>query len=165
MDKAKRLAIANEVVSMLQSGKLTAKPGCWLDFPSAPDLFTDEDVAAKVPFFEQLGKFDTCYACVQGALFVSAVRNFGGVTCDQVKDCFALNFLTSDEIRPVVLQYFDEHQVALMETAFEGWAEYGVDNSNGLVAAKAFFNLYADPCERMAAIMTNVTKNDGTFKL
>lgn len=165
---SKRIAIANEVISLLSANKIEAAPGSWLDYPKAPDLFSDDDVKNKTPFFEVMSKFKTCDVCVLGALFVSAVRNYGGPTCEDVKDCIFLNYLTFDEIFPTISKYFPASMLSVIETAFEGWTSTEICQASGelheaINIATNFYSRYQDANERMIAIMQNIVKNEGEF--
>jgi hypothetical protein len=162
---ANRVAIAKEAISLLDSGKVVPESGVWLDYPPSPDLFSDDDVANKVPLFEVMGKFESCNACGLGSLFVSAVRNFGGVTCEDIKGCIFLNYLTTFEIVPVLERYFPKDTLALVDLAFEGCSELPLENiAYGKVAlAGEYRKQYPEAIERLDAILANIVKNDGEF--
>lgn len=101
-----------------------------------------------------------CDVCAKGALFLSAVRKFNSATVgDMINDD---NFKIAEKI-------FGIKQFDLIEAAFEGWTCTKMRNgSEGNPVPDwvlEYEDIFPDPHDRLVAILKNIVKNNGTFKL
>jgi hypothetical protein len=103
-----------------------------------------------------------CEVCALGACFLSHIRLFNEVDvgtlagrCGETVNCV---FAGSDLIDAELHKYFTYDQLLLIEAAFEGWTGEGYE-------ARDFYDKHPDPKERLQAIMQNIVKNNGEFKL
>lgn len=165
--KAKRIAIAKDVLKHIKAGALIPTSGWYFKSSEV------RDVQREIPFTEtrelqELLQGKTCQVCAKGALFISDILknddfqvgtytdiDEGGIMCDRLEGIF------------------ERGQLDLIECAFEGGTvtdATGIlsdDNGNTPLADKAekFHDKNNDDSEKiLTAIMKNIIKNDGTFK-
>jgi len=161
MSKArKRVAIARDVISQLQSKRLIPKPSHWVTVHS----WLTERPAAGVDLREELIKSSGCTVCAMGAIFVSAVMREPDVkVSDDIMVGKRSEVANHGQIRSKLIKYFTDNQLKLIELAFErgrGWNF--VDNDRDQDAVR-FGEQFPDERVRMAAIMSNIVDNNGTF--
>ena len=158
-----RIAIAKDVIASVRSGQYEASPGTYFSTFGIPD----DAVGKELQTF--LKKGVECNVCVLGACFASKVKianNYklrshadfrGEVDFDRI----------NDEARFKLGSVFPVRHRDLMESAFEQSDMHESDDSadyDRIQEAIEFGNRYADPAERMIAIMTNIIHNGGTFE-
>lgn len=152
----RRVIIAKDVLAWLKEKKLHATPGTYL---SSVDFTTVVDGEYKSLRVEE-DRVDGggCSACALGGLFACMVENTGGL-----QDFWRHS--DQDRIRTKLAPYFDERQLAMIETAFEHCYFSGEGaTSIDLNAAYRFGEAFDAGARRMRAIMRNIIRNNGTFK-
>lgn len=104
-----------------------------------------------------------CTVCAIGGAFVSAVLR---ADCLKVKDLNDTG--DSDAMRDYLGQWFDRKQLGLIESAFEKSVRYAMLHGGSTYVkaneASEFGQKYADPEDRMIAIMQNIVENKGEFR-
>lgn len=154
-----RVMIAEDVILQLKLNKFSGKSGTYLttnknvlqDNESLQDILLVPDVK--------------CEVCAIGGAFASCIR---------IKNEFILdgNFTISsylqegqsmgdNPMRNVLEEYFSDNQLELIEDVFEN--RYNGENNSDKISN--FYNKYPDDTDRLKAIMKNIVKNKGTFKL
>lgn len=160
--KAKRVAIAQDVLKQLRRRGITAQKGVYAQFKG--DCTVGE--------YGVGGKVESCQVCALGAAFVSAACLGKGQSLQELYNLAGYGFRRSTPlptIRETVERYFDIAQLDLIEASFE--MDEGFLNQNeptrkpspkGLRAVD-FGKRYRGPRKRLVAIMKNVIDNDGEF--
>lgn len=151
----KRIAIAQDVIASLKIGKYTATPGNYLE------VQTDKDYDSLPADSQALLRTEevNCDVCAIGAIFASKVRKGNKCNYD------LLNGNNDSSLIANLKGIFDEKELRIIETAFEGEAQSGLVRENEEEAAQAWFerNHPHDETKRLVAIMKNIIKNKGNF--
>lgn len=169
-NRALSVKVARDVLAQLRLKRYKAKERVYVDVNLDIDLgdltfeesdkLTDESFQA---YFKKHKKV-TCDVCALGSCFVSLVNIKN--KCDvgeMINDDTAMD-LTFERLIPV----FGRENMSLMESAFECEKMDHTDcslSNEMLVAAGDWGNKYKDANERLRAIMLNVIRNKGDFKL
>lgn len=166
--------IARDVLEQLRLKRYVATPGSYvivntpqgsvdMDTPhdSLVELGVDSDESFKK--FFKANKAATCEVCALGSAFVSLVNI-------ENKCSVAEMAAHPDENNMFerLAKYFGNDNVALMESAFECREMDSVEidvEYRMLEAAADWGQKYSDPTARLRAIMLNVIRNRGDFKL
>lgn len=145
-----RIAIAKDVLKLLNTRRLTATPGTYLQ---SSTVITEKDVEKDRQFG---AKLKNCRVCALGAMFVAEVDLNDRLGCKrlfdegdiQVEGTINLNRpLLTDRLKP----FFSMRALSDIERAFED---------------EQFWQLtYPEPKKRLAAIMANIIRSAGTFKI
>ncbi len=162
----KRVAIAKDVLAGLASGKLIADSGTYCE------INRNEKADFETTNLQTLLKsktVDSCAVCGVGSLFVSLVKKTNKFNIGDGET----TLLFSEDIYAKLHAFFTDKQLALIECAFEGeeianeWNEDGEELSgNELNKCQEFYDQNCDSdYGRLVAIMKNIIKNKGTFKL
>lgn len=153
----KRVTLAKDVISQLKKEKLNACSGTYLMIDNLDNVEVNEQLN-KV-----LKKQGTCEVCAKGALFISHIMRNNHFT---IADYHSFSKTDNEKIKERLGSLFSLPQLELIEKAFEG---ENVDNDlkDGTLIdlADEFHDNYKDDTERLIAIMQNIIKNKGTFKL
>jgi hypothetical protein len=145
-----RIAIVKDALKWIKAGALIPKA----QFEVLPEINAGNK-NHEMPLRDvNLGK---CQACCMGALFLSqAVRDI---------DCKVKNLLWNQG-RELLLKYFSQEQLDLIEVYFEG-VVYSWNKSSflSLEESKAyqFFQQHPNDSKRMKLILRNIIKNKGAF--
>lgn len=139
---AQRVAIAKDALAQLNASTYRAAH-------TYCDL--KKTVPADVPLHESLRSIPRCYVCARGALFLSAVRKSNNFTPD-----YDTSHISDDEFAPVEDRFFTRKQCDLIEAVYEGFPNMTPSGSD-------FHDHYSNDNERLAAILRNIIKNNGTF--
>jgi hypothetical protein len=155
--KAKeRIAIAKDALKWLRAGALRAGKGHYVD-PTNP-CYIDSLSTGFLDKQLRDCNLGSCSVCMRGALFLAKAVRF-----DKVKAC--INIYCEKMNREVLLDHFEESQIELIETYYEGqsfgWHFSIAEFHDG--EARAFYNSHPDNTERMKKILLNIIKNKGTF--
>lgn len=161
--------IAQDVLAQLRLKRYEATPGTYVELESEElDVMADsEDMSAYEravrgsfkDFFKQ-SKKTTCQVCALGAAFVSLVNIENKCSVDGI--------CQQEGMWERLEKHFGGNNMNLMESAFECT---GMDNSSYdlpyevLDVAGEWGSQYEDPAVRLRAIMLNVIRNNGDFKL
>lgn len=151
--------IAKDVLAQLRAQKLIAQEGtyCTIEYEDGREFMEQEESESlKSVLATQDLK---CRVCALGGMFIGYVRKFNKV------DAYA-NY-HSDEIIPKLKKYFSEHDLDLIEFAFEGkdirfTSSLSEDEES---RAYEFYKKYWSDDERLRAIMLNIIRNKGKFIL
>jgi hypothetical protein len=157
--------IAKDVLQQLRLGRYIATQGTYVQVVTPEDGcldpdFTNIDMSQSFQKFFKQNKEATCDVCALGSAFVSLVNIENKCSVEDIQD--------TNKLFDRLVKYFGNENIALMESAFE------VRNMNSntddidyemLVAAAEWGNRYDDPTVRLRAIMLNVIRNRGDFKL
>ena len=150
----KRVAIATDVILQLRAGKFNAQQGVYASLgreltntelkKDASEVFTNK----------------SCTVCGIGGLFVSAVCNADNLPVSQV-ELFNIReaSVSGEAAYDYLVQFFDEDQLKLIETAFEQRDDFGADDYEALL----FGEDVEDDEDRLRLIMENIIVNNGTF--
>jgi hypothetical protein len=166
----KRVAVAKDVLAMIEARRIRARAGTYLSLQRRV-----KGVKPETEVQEILLESPTCTACAVGSIFVcTMLRNdnltinefTGDPTIDRGEmDRDALG--SGDGLYDAVAWLFSKGQLALIEAAFEGgyvncYPDYGSDTE---ARAEKFHDTYTSDEKRLAAIMQNIIDNKGTFVL
>ena len=166
----KRVAIAKDVLLLLQSKNISPEQGTYFSF-DVEDIENTNDNNAQLLLLQDGAK---CECCAMGMIFLSRVRL--GNKCT-VKEIDNHNDSWSNRPDELIIKknkgIFSESQLRLIEMAFEGndAAEYfekkvSVEELEIMEEkAEEFIGKYSNTSERIEAIMKNIIENKGTFKL
>lgn len=136
-----RVAIAKDVLKQLRYWQI--ETGVYLN-TSVP-LIPDTDLKTQLETVPS----KVCHVCAIGACFLAYVQRF-----DKVKTNF-WGTVFADNMKLALEEYFDLHQLYMIESAFELWPRSGVE-----------FVLYyynETPSFRLRKIMQNIVANNGEF--
>ena len=126
-DRGKRLRIAKDVLVQLDTKKIKATRGVYFSADNSKCKFDSSTSVQEV-----VKKSRNCKACALGALFVCAIRTKNGLTLSDVEaSVYGDIGIGSYPIKNRLHNYFDEAQLQLIESAFEGrdFSRYGTDIS------------------------------------
>ncbi len=166
----KRVIIAKDALSQIRSGNFEAEASIWADVHGDFDL--DSTCSAQ----EQLLKSDvSCNGCALGSILVSAIRLSNQVSVDEFDELTNQKTL-GEQIEknnvPTINDIFTKSQLILIENAFEGCSGYFRHNNKTLNYSERlsnriykFTSKYLDMNDRLIAILENIIRNNGTFKL
>jgi hypothetical protein len=160
----KRIMIAKDVIAALKAKQYTARFGSFCDLDDDDSYkYEEEKESVDLDAQEYIGEGGGCYVCALGGLFASAVRFSNSVD-------YTIDFDYDAEVYPKLRKFFSDKQIKIMELAFEGGA--GHYSFSGMAekeedAILDFRRDYEDSDNSvlMTAIMKNVVKNGGQFKL
>lgn len=173
--KQKRVLIAKDVIEQLNSCKMEASSGTWIN------IYDSVTVASHHYryFGEKLGrvglrecilseKETTCRVCGIGSLMVSAILFKNTMTVSDYEKQ-KLDYImidrehVGDKLR--IRKIFTTAQLKLIEIAFEmGGGYYTRLVSKEQERAVKFGKQCINEHDRLIAIMENIIENDGTFK-
>lgn len=139
--RAKRVAIAKDVLKWLRTRRLKAQSGTYLEGEQG----------------------EKCTACALGAVFVCTAALASTVKFD---DTYGNHPGTnSQHMRQQLAPYFSDEQLRLIEVAFEKDPSHANDDSaKASVAAAKYNRRIRGDKKGMKRIMQNIIKNEGTFK-
>jgi hypothetical protein len=165
--KEQRIQLARDVLAQLETERIKASPGVYVDFPLTERL---KDLEVQAALIENQAP---CNVCAKGALFVARVAGYNsfrkGDTLGEVAqwDGEELDVLIDDEHTLESLEgIFTREQLDLIENAFEGrMLNYSMDMSDGdpWSVAAHMYEWYSGTEGALEAIMLNILKNDGVF--
>lgn len=177
-DKKKaRIQIAKDVLKLIDT-VLNVKKGTYGNFtvlkkggfvdksPEEIDLRT-----LLVQVLKQEAEFNGvgCEVCAKGAVFIAHVLRFDKLNLDDVNnfldDNRAACFVEEKVITKSVSSYFRKKTLDQIEDAFEAYCINGPFFDSSYDKALASWQAHYPYAEnRLAAIMKNIIRNDGTFK-
>lgn len=154
--------IARDVLTQLRLKRFQAKEGTYVTVNIDGDIYHEDSEYHSACFKEYFKKNKqvTCQVCALGAAFVSMVN---------IKnECSVLDVMMEDGMWERLGEYFGADNIDLMESAFE--IRVSQNANSGLLykilfAATSWGSQYQDPNERLRAIMLNVIRNKGDFKI
>jgi len=151
---ARRVAVAKDVIAGLKSKRLKSQH-CYLFTKGTVTLNGGEDLQTILAT-----KVRQCEVCGIGAIFVAAVEKFDRVTCERGS---ILQFGSDEVIAAKLKGLFSPKQLQLIEAVYEGYThKHPYHLSNKIYA---FSYRFPDSENRMVAIMRNIIRNNGVFKL
>lgn len=150
-----RIVLAKDVIDILQSNKITAKRCAYFEMYGHSKKDEINELVGKTP----------CKVCALGGLFVAEVMYTDRATIGDADN----RFFIKDRLN----EYFEERQLGLIESAFEGTAEFcdGKGYSEDEVEAAINFvhnndryrDQYIYPEDAMMLIMQNIVEHNGDF--
>lgn len=159
--KRKIVLLAKDVIERIKLKQLKATAGvtCRLE--------DKRGVKAEDSIKEILPKIKNCECCAKGALFLGYIGRVNEMTVGEIEDETSHN---SSEMKKL-LKIFDENQLSLIETAFEGHQVVNIDSKKEWIEIKEdvldkavqYFYDYPSSTKRLVAICENLIKNQGTF--
>lgn len=168
----KRVTIAKDVILALNSKLIRAAQGTYVELPSPilrkreeivnkqnkDGFYSDDERDLREVLLEQ--RNPSCSACALGAIFVSSVYRQDKATVEEAVDIGAY------DIKEYMDGIFSEDQLTLIEHAFEKWElPRSFASGHNIYDASNWGDKFTTPHDRMVAIMENIIKNKGTFKL
>ncbi len=162
-EQKKRIEIAKDALKHLKAGRIAPWKGAVMVLPQAPEGHYFE--VELQPVLKELAKKGReCLVCQRGALLYAHVYkndNFclPGINSNSFGS-FVSDTTTRDTDHTLLLQFFSEDQLSMMERAFEGEIS-GKTHPECI----AFYKKYESPRNRMKAILNNIIKNNGTFTI
>jgi|SRR6185436_1801424 len=149
--------VARDVLAQLRLKRYFAEPGTYVNL----NFDTYEDNVRQLSFkdFFKENKEATCNVCALGAAFVSLINIKNKCSVDEIDDHSTI----FDRLEEV----FGQKNMALMESAFESvrMVREDYDDYDMLNAAADWGTKFYDDNQRLRAIMLNVVRNGGDFKL
>lgn len=162
-EAGKRVLIAKDVIKLLDTKKLEAARGCFIDTHTHNDPFDGTEDVREL--FLQ-GQLPDCEVCGVGALMLSCTLFNDKQTMSDIWNediSYRINY--SEPLSNGLNAYFDRDQLMLIENAFElGSGAFDWQFLDHRNAAIAFGRKYPQPKDRLIAIMENIIKNKGEFK-
>lgn len=165
----KRIAVAKDVLKQIKARKYAVTAGTYCNIN-----ITCKDVGKDL---QRVIKKQTepCEVCAIGSLFLSKINLFNNYVLDEetiskswIGNDIDLNF---DSLQENLEDLWTSREFKIMEMTFEGKdIDCMFDDSEGkdeklIDATFAFYEKYSDPEDRLIAIMQNIIKNKGKFKL
>ena len=174
----KRVSIAKDVILQIKTKRFISMAGNgYIENEELDALITDESNECELKSILNKTK-NPCIVCGIGSLFVSEIskRNNFKVNTDIID---SVNKINSEKIKKRFKGIFSEHQLDLIETAFE---KRVVNEDNNLLGvgegfylgfcftklAEKYINFgksFKEDNDRLIAIMNNIIVNNGTFKV
>jgi len=171
-----RVIIAKDVLAQIASRRYLPTEGSWVANSNlgggvlyrGMDCYIGDRLAeggrlCKIDARDYVNKVKKCSVCALGAIFMSQVSNFGGVTFTDGSHAYDV---FEDLERSPLKKYFSVGQLELIEACFEGLdGAYSGDmvKSSDRVSAQAYYICHKNATKRMTAIMNNIIRNKGTF--
>lgn len=166
--KAKRVAIAKDVIKQIEAKRLVPESGMGYLQPRDYNLDLDEfNVSTTVDL--QIGAVlagQTCDVCALGALFMSTIDIRDKATCESLTIEHPAD-IDQEDIHTYLEDIFSKEQLYLIEDAFESYGNsYEEDYEVVDITDRAcnFGLKYSKADKRLVAIMKNIILNEGTFK-
>jgi len=164
--------IARDVLVQLRLGRYVAQQGVYVEVNTPQDGRIDYDTYTDINLNQSFQKFfkqnkeATCEVCALGSAFASLVNIENKCSIVQIQD--------PENLFVRLSKYFGNENIVLMESAFEcdklnninhrsDESFYIDDDLLGLAAE--WGKRYIDDTQRLRAIMFNVIRNNGDFKL
>lgn len=157
----KRVVLAKDVIEILRANKIIARRSTYFDMYKNTSF---DPVADEIEINEMVGKVK-CEACAIGGLFIAEVMYTDKA---KVGDAHSSHF-----IKRRLKEYFEERQLGLIETAFEGNTELsrGKGYSDDEIEAAANYTSLMEFAggnevsskDAMTLIMQNIIENNGVF--
>lgn len=172
-DAEKRVLIAKDVIIQINTNIYKPKTGAYINLIKTFDedeYLHDKDVKSN---FE---KIKSCEVCALGSLLLSSTKYANKVNFTDIYSC---TFIKNKNIKDLLISLFSPEQLCLIEVAFEKKYQrnsdnFGRDISNynfdikleeDINKAQFIYRNIHNHHDRMIAIMNNIIKNKGTFKL
>jgi hypothetical protein len=173
--RAKRVAIARDVIENLKSKKLVARAGSYLmvrdgeEFgqPYFNNFYGDDGSNKNGSFQETLNSIPQCQVCAKGAIFACTVMRRNQVKNNQVpyNDCY--NW-TGDSLFELLGNIFSPMQLRLIEVEFERedieWQNHMISGADKIKPLMQLDERFDTDEDRLIAIMKNIIRNRGTFR-
>jgi len=171
----KRVMIAKDVIEHVNVKNIKASRGAYFEGGEYPEI--GETKKSKVSLQEVLPKMESCSVCALGGMFYSSIainNKFKADVMDK-RDGEIDTEVDGDDVRIKLGKFFSKHQMALIESAFEGEDysyENDVEDMSGakeleLEVATEFCRkdgLKMDSKKAIIKIMNNIIENEGKFK-
>lgn len=163
-----RVEIAKDVLEQLDAKYLIAKPGNYVDYRLTLNSHDDEQEIK-----EALDKRKSCTACGIGSLFVCTVKKFNKIKFGDLSYGTGSS-ISQDDIHSYMGKYFTSFELYKIEAAFERTGSlhefmWNTPKYRALEKAANYFNNFngekLKPNERLKAIMNNIIKNNGVFRV
>lgn len=156
-----KIDIARDVLLQLKSNRFLASPGTYCQISN--DLHVlDQGVSFKEVFTQK--QSIKCNVCALGAMFVSLINIQNEYSVGKMTH-YGIDFRRLREV-------FGSRSMSLIESAFETTPMRDVVQEcvttipqSELEAAATWGSRYLDSTDRMRAIMKNIIRNKGDFKL
>lgn len=129
---------------------------------------------------QDINKIEKCQACALGNVLISHIRVFDKLTYEDIGfytqysssnyESYCINGYTlKNDVVNVLLKYFSQLQLDMIEAAFEQTDLYVKDfvkkrNRTKILNSIKFGKKYKDPKTRLRAILNNILDNDGLFR-
>lgn len=161
-----RVAVARDVLIQLRLNRLEAASGTYVCIdtedvdPEIVDAAYDTDQSFQ-EFFKKNKKVK-CEACALGSAFISLVNI--------ENKCSVIDMNQHDDMFKRLTRSFCVKNMSLMESAFEGnITNHGMPEEDAtyehLKMAAEWGDTYGDDEKRLRAIMLNIIRNNGDFKV
>lgn len=149
--RERRLMIAKDVLAQVEAGRIIAKQGTLIKTGFLDSKQPHREL--KEIFWE---REDPCECCALGSIFLVTVERKDNI-------CFASHAIYGPQVmmEQVIRDEFPLDQILLIEQAFERGKGFYSESVNAI----AWGMKYADPTERLIAIMENIIRNNGNFLL
>jgi hypothetical protein len=169
IQRRKAVEVARDVLLQLRLERLTTTGGYLRVQQNSQDFNPPEEVyngSFKTAF--QQDKSIVCGVCAIGAAYIGYINRF-----NRVKTCDVLS-ASDDDMILTMKNVFSEDQLRLMEGFFEnGFVQtpswyYDLDSGSAYKVSNLisdFCNRYPERTQRLRAIMLNVIRNDGEFRI
>lgn len=159
--KRKIVLLAKDVIERINLKQLKPTTGVVCRLEDKRDVKSTDNIKNILP------KIKNCECCAKGALFLGYIGRVNEMTVGEIEDESSHN---SAEMQKL-LKIFDDYQLSLIETAFEGHQVIARDSKREWIEieeevferAVNFYENYRFPKDRLIAICKNLIKNKGTF--
>jgi hypothetical protein len=162
-----RVRIAKEALAAVENKKLKAKSDVWLAQNSNREVASKKDIGKDLQ--EVLQSKTRCEGCALGGLLYAAVTLYDKY---EVTENTLELASSSDNLFEYLEGFFESNQLMLIEYSYEGGAGgtksdamYYHPDSEQVELAIKFYEQFPDDRERFVAIMLNIIRNEGTFKI
>lgn len=163
----KRLLIMRDTLSLIHAGSLKMETGNVVNVYQLKARGYDADLDLKShlqKFFND--KRNECEVCQRGALFLSLVyrdNKFKTLDLANTMSSTAYGQFRCDVIDKRLLDVFDEQQIVMMETAFEGYHNKEYLGEELYLKCVYFADQLTKPSQRSIAILENAIAHGGIF--
>jgi len=146
-----RIAIAKDVLKLLNTKRVSATPGTYLYQDS--EGVTTKDVLKDTQFSKRLKK---CEVCALGAMFVAEV---------DINDKLGCKFMVEENEVRVDSKSIQLGREIMVKRLSPFFSKAALNNIENVFEGNDYFwnTTYPDHKKRLQAIMNNIIRNDGTF--
>lgn len=158
-----RVKIAQDVIEQLQIKRFIARTGIYASVPVIPVRVDPEE-----QFNLALESARGCHVCGIGGVFLSAVRINDDMTYSEAMHGSmdsSLGGVSLDDgmMRKYLRKWFSDHQLSLIESAFETKFMGTSNDHRKLTTAVAWGDRFDKSKDRLKAICQNIIDNNGKF--
>lgn len=162
--KAKRIAVAKEVLMLLRRRKIAAQQGAYIHSPNVP--FAPLQGIQNDTEMRDVILSRKCQVCGIGAIACARATLLDAMPANHVISDDAMDMIGRGATLQMIGEVFSRSQVDLIETAFEKYLPGDIisgPSTESQASARKFGLKYRSATARLKAIMRNIIRNGGKF--